>query len=205
MVMSDYSNLNSIIAANLVRLRQEAGLTQLQLAEKLNYSDKAVSKWERGESIPDVRVLMQIADIYHIKLDDIVTEQPEKVVKPKINLGKKRILITLLAVGLVWFIATGVFAILYFISQLERYAYLAYIVATFVSSVVLMVFSAMWGTRVTNAIASSLILWTLVVVLHIFFMVFTTIDRLWLFYVIGVPFQILIVLWYFLRKVNKNK
>jgi transcriptional regulator with XRE-family HTH domain len=203
--MGDYNNINNIIAGNLVRLRQEAGLTQLQLAEKLNYSDKAVSKWERGESIPDIRVLLQIADIYHIKLDDIVTEQPEKVVKPKVNLKKKRILITLLAVGLVWFIATGIFAILFFISSLAKYAYLSYVVATFVSSIVLTVFSALWGTRVTNAVASSLILWTLVVVLHLFFMAFSNLERLWLFYVIGVPFQILIVLWYFLRKVNKNK
>ena len=71
------SDLKEIIAANLTRLRQEVGLTQLQLADMLNYSDKAVSKWERGESIPDLRVLIQLAEIYHITLDDIVREQPE--------------------------------------------------------------------------------------------------------------------------------
>jgi transcriptional regulator with XRE-family HTH domain len=195
-------DLKDIIATNLIRLRQEAGLTQLQLAEMLNYSDKAVSKWERGESVPDIRVLVQLAAIYHIKVDDIVSQPQEKVVKPKLNLGKKRILITLLSVGLVWFIATGLFAILFFISSVEKYAYLVFVVAPFVSSIVLMVFSAMWGRRLTNAIACSLILWTLVVMLHIFLLVFTNMHRLYLFYIVAVPFQILIIFWFILRKVK---
>lgn len=196
-------DLKDIIAKNLVRLRQDAGLTQLQLAEMLNYSDKAVSKWERGESIPDLRVLIQLAQMYHITVDDIITEQPEKVVKPILNLGKKRLLITLLSVGLVWFIATGVFAVLYFISSVEKYAWLVYIVAPFVSSIVLMVFSGIWGNRLTNAIACSLILWTLVAVIHVFVAVFApAVDKWWLFYIVAVPFQILIIFWFILRKVK---
>lgn len=195
-------DLKEIIASNLVRLRQESGLTQLQLAEMLNYSDKAVSKWERGESIPDLRVLIQLSSFYHITLDDIVSEQPEKVVKPKINLRKKRLLVTLLSVGLVWFIATGIFAVLYFISSVERYAYLVFIVAPFVSSVVLTVFSAIWGTKLTNMLSTSLILWTFVLILHLFLGEFIAMDRLWLFYIVAVPFQILIILWFTLRKVK---
>jgi transcriptional regulator with XRE-family HTH domain len=198
------NDLKDIIAKNLIRLRQEAGLTQLQLAEMLNYSDKAVSKWERGESVPDLRVLIQLAGIYHIKVDDIISEQPEKVVKPKLNLGKKRILITLLAVGLVWFIATGLFVILHFIPSVEHYAYTVFIVAPFVSSIVLTVFAAIWGTRLLNALACSLIPWTLVVVLHVFLAEFApmVMDKIYLLYIAAVPFQILIILWFTLRKVK---
>jgi transcriptional regulator with XRE-family HTH domain len=201
MAMSD---LKDIIAKNLIRLRQEAGLTQLQLAEMLNYSDKAVSKWERGESIPDLRVLIQLAGLYHIKVDDIISEQPEKVVKPKINLGKKRILVTLLAVGLVWFIATGLFVILHFVPSVEDYAYLVFIVAPFVSAIVLTVFGALWGGRILNAIACSLIPWTLAVMLHVFIAQFApaVVDKIYLLYIVAVPFQILIILWFTLRKVK---
>lgn len=196
-------DLKDIIAKNLVRLRQQAGLTQLQLAEMLNYSDKAVSKWERGESIPDLRVLIQLAEIYHIKVDDIITEQPEGVVKPKLNLGKKRLLIVLLSVGLVWFVATGVFAIVYFSPALEQFAWLTYVVAPFVSSVVLTVFSAMWGNKITNAVACTMILWSVVAIFHVFFAVFAPVaDKWWLFYVVAAPFQILIILWFFFRKVK---
>lgn len=195
-------DIKDIIAGNLIRLRQEAGLTQLQLAEMLNYSDKAVSKWERGESIPDIRVLIQLADIYHITVDDIVKSQPEKVVSPKLNMGKKRLLVTILSVGLVWFVATGIFAIVFFIPSVEQYAYLTYLVATFVSAVVLTVFSGIWGNRITSAVSCSLIVWTLAVNLHIFCLQFTEMSRLWLFYVVGAPFQILIIFWFVLRKVK---
>lgn len=196
-------DLKDIIAKNLVRLRQQAGLTQLRLAEMLNYSDKAVSKWERGESIPDLRVLIQLAEIYHIKVDDIITEQPEGVVRPKLNLGKKRLLIVLLSVCLVWFVATGVFAIVYFTPSAAPYAWLVYVVAPFAMSVVLTVFSAIWGTKLTNALTCTMILWSVVAVFHVFFYVFAPIaEKWWLFYVVAAPFQILIVLWFFFRKVK---
>ena len=55
-----------IVAENLVRERRESGLTQLDIAKKLNYSDKAVSKWERGEAVPEAYVLKQLATIYNV-------------------------------------------------------------------------------------------------------------------------------------------
>ena len=77
-------DLKDVIAKNLVELRTNAKLTQLQLAEMLNYSDKAVSKWERGEAIPDIRVLTKIAEIYGVTLDDIVSgENLSAPVPPK--------------------------------------------------------------------------------------------------------------------------
>ncbi|MBP0970487.1 MAG: helix-turn-helix transcriptional regulator, partial [Oscillospiraceae bacterium] len=63
-----------VVAANLVRLRKANQLTQLQLAEQLHYSDKAVSKWERGESLPDLAVMKQLADFYGIRIDDFLND-----------------------------------------------------------------------------------------------------------------------------------
>ena len=88
-------DIKEVIAENLLRFRTQANLTQAQLAELLNYSDKAVSKWERGESVPDIRVLMQIAGIYNITIDDLVSRPKEKEVKPVLHKRKKRLLITL--------------------------------------------------------------------------------------------------------------
>ena len=95
--MYEIDDIKDIIAENLVRFRTKANLTQVQLAELLNYSDKAVSKWERGESVPDIRVLMQIAGIYNITLDDLVSRPKEKEVRPVLHKRKKQVLITLLA------------------------------------------------------------------------------------------------------------
>ena len=63
-------DLKEIIANNLVKFRKNAKLTQLELAEKLKYSDKNISKWERGDAVADVVVLKQLADLYSIKVDD---------------------------------------------------------------------------------------------------------------------------------------
>ncbi len=67
-------NLKPIIAKNISNLRQKKNMTQSDLADKLNYSDKAVSKWERSESIPDITVLKQIADLFEVTLDYLVSE-----------------------------------------------------------------------------------------------------------------------------------
>lgn len=200
LIMTD---LKEIIAANLTRLRQQAGLTQLQLADMLNYSDKAVSKWERGESIPDLRVLIQLAEIYHITVDDIVKEQPEKAVKPKLHLEKKHILITLLSVGLVWVVATGIFMILYYISSVRSLAYLTFVVAPFVSAVVLVVFSSVWGRRITTTLAASAVIWSIALIVHVFLALFTEDVPIWPFYIVAAGVQILVIGWFVLRKLYK--
>jgi transcriptional regulator with XRE-family HTH domain len=68
------SDLKTIIARNIIELRRKNNMTQLELAEKLNYTDKAVSKWERGESLPDIAVLKTIADMFGVGLDYLVSE-----------------------------------------------------------------------------------------------------------------------------------
>lgn len=199
--MYELDDVKDIIAENLVRLRTKANLTQLQLAEILNYSDKAVSKWERGESIPDIRVLMQIAGVYNVSLDDIVCRPQEKEVKPVLNKRKKHVLITLLAFALVWFIATGVFVILCYIPDLS-YEWLSFVAAAFVSSIVLTVFSGVWGNRISNAVTSSLILWTLAAFLYIVLSLYVSVDNLWLIFIAATPFEVLIILWFIFRKVK---
>lgn len=199
--MNEPEDIKDIIAENLLRFRTQANLTQAQLAELLNYSDKAVSKWERGESVPDIRVLMQIASIYNIKLDDLVSRPAEKEVKPVLHKRKKRLLITLLSFALVWFIATGLFVILNYIPNLS-YEFLSFVCAAFVSSIVLTVFSVMWGNRITNAISCSLILWSLASMIFTFLHLFTELSGSWLIFVAACPFEVLIILWFVFRKVK---
>ncbi|MBO5327685.1 MAG: hypothetical protein J6B04_00765 [Clostridia bacterium] len=152
--------------------------------------------------MPDLRVLIQIAEIYNITLDELVKPLPDKKIKPKLNLGKKRMLITLLSIGLVWFVATGVFAIFRFIPQTAQFAYLSFLAAPFVSSIVATVFSVLWGRRLTNTIACSALLWTFVLMLSQFLSAFNLTDLYWLFYIVAAPFQILIILWFVFRKVK---
>ena len=171
--------LKDTIAKNLIQLRTQAHLTQLQLAEKLNYSDKAVSKWERGEAIPDLRVLVQLAQLYHISVDDIINgSAAEKAERGRHKANKRRLIITLLSVGLVWFVATVMFMIFYFIPATADRAWLAFIFGPFACGVVLTVFSAKWGNFITNVLSCSLIIWGLAVIFHIFVKTFTDFNKM---------------------------
>ncbi len=74
-----------ILASNLIKYRKNAGLSQVELAKKLNYSNKNISKWENGETMPNAFVLQKIANIYGITVEDLITEngnpKPEEIQK----------------------------------------------------------------------------------------------------------------------------
>lgn len=201
--------LKSTIAKNLVELRTHARLTQLQLAEILKYSDKAVSKWERGEAVPDVRVLLQLSELYGISLDKLVKgTQVAEEVKPKRRIISKRAFIVTLSAVLVWFVATGVFALLYFVPATANYAYLAFVCAPLPTGIVLTVFSSVWGNRITKAVSCSVILWACVLLIHIHVLVFASaywINNIFVLYIVAAVFEILTVLWFVYRWYSARK
>ncbi|MBP5254339.1 MAG: helix-turn-helix transcriptional regulator [Lachnospiraceae bacterium] len=93
--MMTNEELKLVIASNLIKLRQNAGLTQAQLGEQLNYSDKTVSKWERAESTPDAYVLCRIAEIYGTSVDALFQDvqpwlDPVKKKKAEAELNQPR-------------------------------------------------------------------------------------------------------------------
>lgn len=194
------SELKSNIAKNLIALRTKAKLTQLQLAEMLNYSDKAVSKWERGEAVPDLRVLLRLSEIFGVSIDEIVkSDSLEPQIQPKKRINGMHAFIVAMATVLVWFVAMGVFMVFYFITRTEDYAYLTFIVAPLPMAIVWMVFSARWGNKVTQALAASAILWSIVLICHIFVMAFTDFGKMYILYIVAAVFELLIILWFSFR------
>lgn len=200
------NDIKDTIAKNLTELRTRAGFTQLQLAEKLNYSDKAVSKWERGEAVPDLRVLVKISEIYGVTVDDIVKGETLPKRKPSMSLKVRRLLIVALSVVFVWFVATGLFITFFFIERTADYAYLVFIIAVLPTAIVLTVFSALWGNRITTAIASSAIVWSCALIIYITVTVFAPyFTQIYLVWVAAAVFEILIILWFLYRSFLKKK
>ena len=114
--------LKNIIAQNIAELRRNNNMTQIELAEKLNYSDKAISKWERGESIPDVAVLKNIADIFLVSVDYLLEETHKRPMPPAAQATtrkRRRGVITWLGVLLVWMVATISFVTLQLVFPTE--------------------------------------------------------------------------------------
>lgn len=183
-------NLNFIIGKNLQVLRKKHKLTQAELAERLNYSDKAISKWEKGESLPPIEVFYKIAKLYGVSLDDIVGE--EKIKSRAIETAdiKKRYLhITLLSILAVWLVALILFVFLHIFAG--KYYFMCFAWAVPISLVVGIVFDAVWNKCKILFWLLTGLLWSSFLSLAVQLWHF----NIWEILLIGIPLQIGIVIW----------
>ena len=116
--MINEQELRNRITKNLIYYRKKAGMTQMEVANLLSYSDKAISKWERGLGLPDITVLAQLADLYGVTISELCEsdhdgEKPIKEVDDETQkiIEKRHQLITYISVGLLWLTSTILFFI----------------------------------------------------------------------------------------------
>ena len=202
----DETKMKMQIGANIVSYRKRLGMTQARLAERLNYSDKAVSKWERGESAPDVLTLTQLAELFDVTVNDLLidpNELPqttgavervmeravEKTLKRKAD---KRIILGLSSV-LVWFVALLLFVV---ISSLEvPKSWMAFIYAIPANAIVLLSLRSAWRDFRWNRLLISAIMWGGILSLYTSLLVFLQLN-IWKLFLLGIPGQIAIILWF---------
>ena len=195
--------LKMIIAGNIGQLRRAAGMTQLELAERLNYSDKAISKWDRGESIPDVATLKAVAECFSVTVDYLLrADHPlENEAKREYTKRQRRNhrLITSMACILVWLITAFVFtSVDVALPQQRAWLWLIFLYAVPVTAVVLLVFNSIWGNVRHNFLIISILIWTFLICVFLSALVFFQYN-MWLVFIIGVPAQIIVGLWSGLR------
>ena len=196
-------DLREIIAKNIYDLRTAKKITQFHLAEVLNYSDKAVSKWERAESIPDVAVLKQIADYFGVTVDYLLAEEhtghAARAQRVSAAARHNRFIISALSVSLVWFVAVFLFVLLKLTPGDVGAAWLLFIYAVPASCVVWLIFNCIWGNTRRNFLIISLMVWTLIVSVYLSVLVLPPYQNLWPAFFLGIPAQIIIFLWSGLR------
>ena len=210
----DLDNLKDRIGANIAMQRKRVGLTQAGLAEKLNYSDKAISKWERGESMPDVLTLMQLAQLFDIsvgdlledpnqlpgnpgKLEKAMTQVSEKALKRKAN---KNVILGL-STTLVWFIALLVFVV---ISSFDLpNSWVSFFYAVPVNAIVLLSLRSAWRDFRWNRGLISVIVWGFLVSIYVSLLVFLHFN-MWRIFLLGIPGEIAIMLWFRLFRPVKD-
>ncbi len=190
-------NYKRIIAKNISDLRKNASLTQAELAESINYSDKAVSKWERGESVPDIMVMKRLADFFGVSIDyffeEVHSSRSETQSVPW-QKKKKHFIITVLSCMLVFFIATFAFVVLILATQLPR-VWLAYIYCVPICAILLIIFNSIWGKGYWNYLYISILVWGLLTSIYLTIGDYSN----WLIFVIGAPAQVIIILWSFFK------
>ena len=183
--------LKQNIAKKLTFYRKNAGLTQSDLAERINYSDKSVSKWERGEGLPDIAVLVSLAELFGVSVEDFIISKPPR--RP-IKSVKRHTLSPLLAVGLVWLIATFSYFVLMLAAPDLPRTWLTFIYACPASFVVLVVFSRLWWKIPLQILSASGLIWTIAVSINVSF----RLTYMYLIYVVAAVLQILMILWFVL-------
>lgn len=199
--------LKLIVASKLIKLRQEAGYTQAELGEKLNYSDKTISKWERGESLPDAYVLMQIAQIYGTTVDGLLSEQEpwmdpvqkareeEKKNAPKFS----STVVTLVAIAGIWTMAVMLYVILWITADIHLW--LIFATAVPITLITLLVLNSVWNKGRHNLLIVMLLVACLVTLLYLYLLPFNP----WQLFLILIPAEIVVVLSFHIRLPNRKK
>lgn len=188
-------DLRSAIARNIAFFRKQVGHTQAELAEKLNYSDKSISKWERAEGVPDIYVLTQIAELYQVSVNDLISLD-----EPRMPCRKPKVLILLLSLGLVWLAATVMFFALMLLCPEMNGKWLSFLYAVPVSGIILTVFTSLWWQVWKRCASVAVIIWGLAVCIHL------TLNPpvSYMIYVVAGVLQLLFILWFLLLSRQKR-
>ncbi len=209
------NNIKETVAGNILALRQAAGMTQAELAEKLNYSDKAISKWEHGEALPDIGTLAEICSIFGITMDSLVYEplsdfdkkREEEAAITRASEKKQRIrtriVITLMSLVLVWFIAVITFIVWQFFEHSAHNAWLSFVYAVPVSAIVSLVLVSVWFGRSLRFVSITVLLWSLLAAIYTSMFVFFA-ESFWYVFLLGVPGQVIIFLWWSMKGANRK-
>ena len=204
----DDEKLKYQIGANIAAYRKQARMTQVGLAEKLNYSDKAVSKWERGESMPDVVTLVQLARQFGVTVNDLLSDpnelpgNPGKLEKAMTQVSEKALkrkanknVILALSSTLVWFVALLAFVLLSSFDFLDPYSCLLFFFAVPANAIVLLSLRSAWHDFRWNKALISIIVWG--ALLSIYVTILTVFDyHFWKLFLLGVPGQVAVFLWF---------
>lgn len=199
-------DVKNIVAKNIAELRLLNNMTQLELAQKLNYSDKTISKWERGESAPDISVLTEIADMFGVTLDYLVkSEHTDEDTPSRESIRHKynRLAITGVAQGLVWFIALFGFILTSLIAKEATFQWLYFVYSVPVSFVLLLVLNSIWFNSRNNYLIISLLMWSALASVHISFWYFSV--NIAMIYLLGIAGQLMIFLWSFIKRPGRIK
>ena len=188
------------VAANLIRLRTAAGLTQSELGDKLNYSDKSVSKWERGDAAPDVFVMKQIADIYGVTVDYLLQPHEENEGMPAPageDADYSTAIITTVSILGIWTVALLIFVVLWLTGSI---VWQIFVYAIPISLITLLVLHSIWrGGRWNQYIIAALVL---SVILTVYLSLLP--SNPWQLFLLAIPAELVVFLSFRIKRRRKS-
>lgn len=191
-------DVKSCIRENLIRLRKENKFTQQELAKKLNYSDKAISRWELGESLPDISVLIQVCELFNVEFDWLIHkhEVNEKIEQK----AKNQTLSMKIAIACLIVVSCFSLAMVFFVYSLifnSESTWKIFLWAIPASTIGLMFICRKWLNYVAKISLLSVCMWSLLACIYF---VFYPANNIWALFFIGIPVQAILILLYFIKE-----
>lgn len=185
-------DLREVISKNIITLRKQKGMTQLDLAKKINYSDKAVSRWEKGEVLPDIETLQSLSKIFGVPLSYMIeSHQETELVKRKPT--RNELIVQALAICIIWLFIVVFFV---YINLIYEYSFWQAFVWGVPASALLTLWSnKKWGNNTLKVVLQSIFVWSLITSFYLTFLE----QNLWLIYIIGIPIQACIIFSIFMK------
>ena len=189
--LTPHEQLTRAVAENIAALRASRKMTQLELGEALNYSDKAISKWERAEAVPDAYVLSDMASIFDVSVDWILTKHEKSEPPPRRSdhVARVRRAVTTLSFFGVWTLATLIFVTLAIVDIRE---WQVFIYTIPISLIVLIVFNALWGGRRRCFLLVAALVASLVLTLYVVFLE----RNFWMLFILLAPAEVCVLVAY---------
>lgn len=189
------NNFKSIVAQNIYYLRTQNSMTQFELGEKLNYSDKAISKWERGDSIPDAYVLKKMSELFGVTVDYILSEhtEQERKLEPKKTKMSNAMLANVIMIGIAT-VALLVFILLAIITKIYHWQIFIYAIPAII--IVGIVFSVILKSKIMGVISVSGLCWSILVVIYFALWSFRNDYATWMILLLGLPIQLIVIFSY---------
>ena len=186
-------NLNQIFADNLIKLRKSKKLTQLELSEKLNYSDRNISKWENGSSLPTCDTLRELAIFFNVSMDYFF-EKHEEVETLDNDKESKRLKLIIIGLAMLGALFASVVCFIAFPHSFN-YSWLSFVWGTVICSIIGIVFCSIWFNKsIYLFISVSALIWTSFTGSYL--TVLVTLDlNLWFLYFVCVPLQLAVICW----------
>lgn len=192
-------NIRDIIPENIIKLRKQMGLTQIGLAKKINYSDKAISRWEKGEVLPDIETLENLAKVFNVPLSFLLEEHNENETLNTQQVPKNEIAFQGLMVIAIWTIATilFVFAELYYNKSIWQ----IFVWAVPVSTLVISYCNKKLKNKHLAFVCRTIFTWSLITCFYLQFLSFNA----WIVFIVGIPLQAAILVSYLTKLEKKEK
>jgi len=188
--------LKAVFAGNLIRLRTAAGMTQAELGERLHYSDKAISKWERAESLPDAFVLKRLAELFGVSVDALLAEkewEPPQSIRTETE-TYSRLFIILCSIVSIWTLCVVEFVIVWIV--LGQIQWIVFVAAVPLSLVVLLIFNCCWNHGIHNMYIVGLLVLSVVALIYLLLLKY----NFWQMFLVLLPAEAVVYLAFHIRR-----